>query len=152
MLDEIRALIRALEGARSSDLAVSRVSDLHIGARHHHNPPWASGRGVSTVPKPFGPDMVDVSTQSKPLNAWLDALIRAREVARSSGQATTRVFDPHLGVEHDHIPPRASGSGVSTVFKPSGVVRLGGGTKGPGPSGTDLRVSESRDGQAPEAN
>eukprot|EP00965_Chrysotila_dentata_P056195 1863261-Pleurochrysis_carterae.AAC.1 len=64
--------------------------------------------------------MVDASTQSEPLDALLDALIRAREVTRSSGQATARVSDPNTGVEHHHTPPWASGSGVSTVPKPSG--------------------------------
>eukprot|EP00965_Chrysotila_dentata_P158491 5234639-Pleurochrysis_carterae.AAC.1 len=86
MLDEIRAvLIRAREAAKSSGRAVSRVSDLHTGVEHHHTSPRASGSDVSTVPKPFGPGMVDASTQSEPLDALLDALIRAREVARSSG-------------------------------------------------------------------
>eukprot|EP00965_Chrysotila_dentata_P085955 2836320-Pleurochrysis_carterae.AAC.1 len=57
--------------------------------------------------------MVDASTQSEPLDTLLDALVRARELARSSDQAATRVSDPHAGVEHHHIPPRASGSGGS---------------------------------------
>eukprot|EP00965_Chrysotila_dentata_P075731 2502232-Pleurochrysis_carterae.AAC.1 len=47
-------------------------------------------------------------------------LIRAHEAARSSGRAATRVSDFHTGVEHHHNPHRASGSGVSTVSKPSG--------------------------------
>eukprot|EP00965_Chrysotila_dentata_P185854 6135960-Pleurochrysis_carterae.AAC.1 len=64
--------------------------------------------------------MVDASTQSNPLEALLEALIREREVARSSGQATTRVSDPHTGVEHHYTPHRTSGSGVLTVSKPSG--------------------------------
>eukprot|EP00965_Chrysotila_dentata_P072030 2379417-Pleurochrysis_carterae.AAC.1 len=63
--------------------------------------------------------MVDASTQSEPLDALLDALIRAREVARSSAQAAARVSDPNTGVEHHHTPPRASGSKVLTVRKPS---------------------------------
>eukprot|EP00965_Chrysotila_dentata_P148323 4896688-Pleurochrysis_carterae.AAC.1 len=63
--------------------------------------------------------MVDASTQSEPLDALLEALIRERKVARSSGQATTRVSDPQTGVEHHHTPHRASGSGVLTVPKPS---------------------------------
>eukprot|EP00965_Chrysotila_dentata_P044948 1493322-Pleurochrysis_carterae.AAC.1 len=46
-------------------------------------------------------------------------LIRARQAARSSGRAVTRVSDHHTGVEHHHTPPRASGSGVSTVTKPT---------------------------------
>eukprot|EP00965_Chrysotila_dentata_P173512 5728034-Pleurochrysis_carterae.AAC.1 len=120
MLGEIRALIRAREAARSSGRAVTSVSDLHIGVEHHHTPTRASGSEGSTVPKPFGPDMVDASTQTKPLDALLDALIRVREVTRSSGQAATRVSDPNTGVEHHHTPPRASRSGVSTVSKPSG--------------------------------
>eukprot|EP00965_Chrysotila_dentata_P172607 5695997-Pleurochrysis_carterae.AAC.1 len=65
--------------------------------------------------------MVDASTQSEPLiNALIDALIRERKVARSFGQAATRVSDPHVRVEHHHTPQRASGSGVLTVSKPSG--------------------------------
>eukprot|EP00965_Chrysotila_dentata_P127340 4211199-Pleurochrysis_carterae.AAC.1 len=47
-------------------------------------------------------------------------LIRAREAARSAGRAVTRVSDPNSGVEHHHTPHKASGSGVSTVSKPSG--------------------------------
>eukprot|EP00965_Chrysotila_dentata_P097848 3235088-Pleurochrysis_carterae.AAC.1 len=47
-------------------------------------------------------------------------LIRAREAARSFGRAVSRVSDPHPGVEHHHTPPRASGSGVLTMPKPSG--------------------------------
>ena len=66
MLDEIRTLIRAREAARSSGRAVSRVSDLHSGVEHHHTPPQVSKSEVPTVPKPFGPDMVDASTQSEP--------------------------------------------------------------------------------------
>eukprot|EP00965_Chrysotila_dentata_P260794 6214033-Pleurochrysis_carterae.AAC.1 len=120
MLEEIRALIRAREAARLFGRSVTRVSDFHIGVEHHYTPTQASKSGVSTVPKPFGPDMVNASTQSDPLDAWLDALIRALEVARSSGQAATRVSDPHTGIEHNHTPPRARGSGVSTVSKPSG--------------------------------
>eukprot|EP00965_Chrysotila_dentata_P032958 1098223-Pleurochrysis_carterae.AAC.1 len=69
MLDEIRMLIRAREVARSSGRAVTRVSDPHPGVEHHHTPPQASKSEVSTVPKPFGPDMVDASTQSEPLDA-----------------------------------------------------------------------------------
>eukprot|EP00965_Chrysotila_dentata_P114067 3772014-Pleurochrysis_carterae.AAC.1 len=64
--------------------------------------------------------MVDASTQSKPLDALIDALIRERAVARSFGQAATRLSDPYLGVEHHHTPHRANGSGVSTVSKPFG--------------------------------
>eukprot|EP00965_Chrysotila_dentata_P253703 6211383-Pleurochrysis_carterae.AAC.1 len=97
MLDEIRTLIRARGAARSSGRPVTRVSDPHSGVEHHHTPPQASEFEVSTVPKPFGPDMVEASTQSEPLDALLDALIREREVARSSGQAATRVSDPHIG-------------------------------------------------------
>eukprot|EP00965_Chrysotila_dentata_P171489 5659753-Pleurochrysis_carterae.AAC.1 len=97
MLDKIRTLMRAREAARSSGRAVTRVSGPHTGVKHHHTPPWASGSGVSTVPKPFGPDMVDTSTQSEPLDALLDALIREGEIARSFGQAATRVSDPHIG-------------------------------------------------------
>eukprot|EP00965_Chrysotila_dentata_P120823 3996165-Pleurochrysis_carterae.AAC.1 len=48
MLDEIRALIRAREAARSSGKAVSRVSDPHLGVEHHHTPPQASESEVST--------------------------------------------------------------------------------------------------------
>eukprot|EP00965_Chrysotila_dentata_P121438 4014711-Pleurochrysis_carterae.AAC.2 len=59
--------------------------------------------------------MVDASTQSGPLDALIDALIGAVEFARSSGQAATRVSDPHSGVEHHHTPLRASGSGALTV-------------------------------------
>eukprot|EP00965_Chrysotila_dentata_P229949 6197499-Pleurochrysis_carterae.AAC.1 len=77
MLEEIRTLIRAREAARSSGRAVTRVSDHHTGVEHHHAPPMASGSEVSTVPKPFGPDMVDASTHSKPLDALIDALIGA---------------------------------------------------------------------------
>eukprot|EP00965_Chrysotila_dentata_P128267 4240474-Pleurochrysis_carterae.AAC.1 len=57
--------------------------------------------------------MVDASTQSEPLDALLDALIRERDAA-------TRVSDPHFGIEHHHTIPRASGSGVLAVPKPSG--------------------------------
>eukprot|EP00965_Chrysotila_dentata_P034455 1146601-Pleurochrysis_carterae.AAC.1 len=89
MLDDIRALIRAREAARSSGRAVSRVSDLHTGVERLPTPQRPSGIGVSTVPKPSGPIMVDASTQSEPLDALLDALIRELEVARSSGQAKT---------------------------------------------------------------
>eukprot|EP00965_Chrysotila_dentata_P204822 6182570-Pleurochrysis_carterae.AAC.1 len=105
MLDEIRTLIRAREAARSSGRAVIRVSDPNTGVEHHHTPSRASGSGVSIVPKPFGPDMVDASTQSEPLDALPDALIRAREVARSSGQAAARVSDPHTRVEHHRSHP-----------------------------------------------
>eukprot|EP00965_Chrysotila_dentata_P060201 1995996-Pleurochrysis_carterae.AAC.1 len=72
------------------------------------------------MPEPFGPDMVDASTQSELLDALLDALIKEREVARSFDQAATHVSDPHPGVKHYHPPHRASGSGVSTVSKLSG--------------------------------
>eukprot|EP00965_Chrysotila_dentata_P051866 1721643-Pleurochrysis_carterae.AAC.1 len=48
------------------------------------------------------------------------AFIRAREAARSSGRAFSRVSDPHSWVEHHQTPHRASGSRVSTVSKPSG--------------------------------
>eukprot|EP00965_Chrysotila_dentata_P002743 88999-Pleurochrysis_carterae.AAC.1 len=64
--------------------------------------------------------MVDASTQSEPLDALLEALIREREVARSFGQAATCASDPHLGVEHHHTPRRASGSRVLAVPKPAG--------------------------------
>eukprot|EP00965_Chrysotila_dentata_P093845 3101269-Pleurochrysis_carterae.AAC.1 len=37
-------------------------------------------------------------------------LIRAREAARSSGRAVSRVSDSHSGVEHHHTPPQASKS------------------------------------------
>eukprot|EP00965_Chrysotila_dentata_P120356 3979727-Pleurochrysis_carterae.AAC.1 len=99
MSDEIRTLIRAREAAKSSGRAVTRVSDPHTGVEHHHTPKRASGSGELTVPKPSGLDMVDASTQSEPLDALLDALIRACEVARSSGQAAARVSHPnmHLG-------------------------------------------------------
>eukprot|EP00965_Chrysotila_dentata_P225333 6194687-Pleurochrysis_carterae.AAC.1 len=120
MLDEIRTLIRAHEAARSFSRAVSRVSDPHPGVEHHYTPPQASKSEVSTVSKPFGPDMVPAYTQSESLDALLDALVREREVARSFRQAATRVSDPHIGVEHHHTLPRASGSGVSNVSKPSG--------------------------------
>eukprot|EP00965_Chrysotila_dentata_P079801 2632093-Pleurochrysis_carterae.AAC.1 len=76
MLDEIRTLIRAREGARSFGRAVSRVSDPHPGVEHYHTPLEASKSEVSTMPKPFGPDMVDASTQREPLDALIDALIR----------------------------------------------------------------------------
>eukprot|EP00965_Chrysotila_dentata_P150286 4963688-Pleurochrysis_carterae.AAC.1 len=76
MLNEIRTLIRAREATRSSGRAVSRVSGPHLGVEHHYTPPQASKSEVPTVPKPFGPDMVDASTQSEPLDALLDALIR----------------------------------------------------------------------------
>eukprot|EP00965_Chrysotila_dentata_P146182 4827442-Pleurochrysis_carterae.AAC.1 len=51
-------------------------------------------------------------------------LIRARKAARPSGRAVSRVSDSHLGVEHHHSPPRASGSGVLIVPKPSGLVMV----------------------------
>eukprot|EP00965_Chrysotila_dentata_P186423 6155886-Pleurochrysis_carterae.AAC.2 len=105
MLGEIRTLIRAREAARSSGRAVTRVSDPHTEIEHHHTPKWASGSGVSTVPKPFAPDVVDAFTQSEPLDALLDALIRALEVARCSGQAAARVSVPNNGVEHHHTFP-----------------------------------------------
>eukprot|EP00965_Chrysotila_dentata_P096865 3201393-Pleurochrysis_carterae.AAC.1 len=73
MFDEIRALIRAREAARSFCSAVTRVSDPNTGVEHHHTPKRASGSGVSTVPKPFDLDMVDASTQSEPLDALLSA-------------------------------------------------------------------------------
>eukprot|EP00965_Chrysotila_dentata_P085079 2807784-Pleurochrysis_carterae.AAC.1 len=41
--------------------------------------------------------MVDASTQSEPLDALIDALIRERDVARSFGQAATRVSIPTSG-------------------------------------------------------
>eukprot|EP00965_Chrysotila_dentata_P160757 5308478-Pleurochrysis_carterae.AAC.1 len=44
MLDEIRALIRAREAAKSSGRAVSRVSDSHLGVEHHHTPPMQGKR------------------------------------------------------------------------------------------------------------
>eukprot|EP00965_Chrysotila_dentata_P132456 4379915-Pleurochrysis_carterae.AAC.1 len=69
MLEEIRTLITAREAARSSGRAVTHVSGPHPGVEHHHTPPRASGSGISTVPKPFGLDMVDASTQSEPLDA-----------------------------------------------------------------------------------
>eukprot|EP00965_Chrysotila_dentata_P253958 6211717-Pleurochrysis_carterae.AAC.1 len=50
--------------------------------------------------------------------------IRAREVARSSGMAVTRVSDPHIGVEDHHTPPRASGRpGMECRPCPSRLVR-----------------------------
>eukprot|EP00965_Chrysotila_dentata_P122549 4050372-Pleurochrysis_carterae.AAC.1 len=68
MLDEVRALIRAHELARSSCQAAARVSDPNTGVKHQHRTPSrASGSGVSIVPMPSGPDMVDASTQSEPL-------------------------------------------------------------------------------------
>eukprot|EP00965_Chrysotila_dentata_P158063 5221995-Pleurochrysis_carterae.AAC.1 len=90
MLDEIRTLIRARETARFSGRAVTRVSVPHLGVEHHHTPSQASKSKMPTVPKPFGPDMVDASTQSEPLDALVNALIREREAARSFGQAATR--------------------------------------------------------------
>eukprot|EP00965_Chrysotila_dentata_P095655 3162153-Pleurochrysis_carterae.AAC.1 len=80
MLDEIRTLIKAREAARFSGKAVIRVSDPHPGVEHHHSPPQASKSEMLTVPKPFGPDTVDASTQSDPLDALLDALIRERGI------------------------------------------------------------------------
>eukprot|EP00965_Chrysotila_dentata_P090127 2974748-Pleurochrysis_carterae.AAC.1 len=72
MLDEIRTLVRAREAAKSFGQAVARFFDPNTGVEHHHTPPRASGSGVSAVPKPSGPDMVDASTQSEPIDA-LDA-------------------------------------------------------------------------------
>eukprot|EP00965_Chrysotila_dentata_P028315 941785-Pleurochrysis_carterae.AAC.1 len=66
MLDEIRALIRAREAARSSGRAVSRASDPHLRVEHHHTPPRASGSGVLIVPKPSGPDTVNTPTHRDP--------------------------------------------------------------------------------------
>eukprot|EP00965_Chrysotila_dentata_P054083 1794975-Pleurochrysis_carterae.AAC.1 len=51
MFDEIRALITARGADRSSCQAVTHVSDPNSGVTHYHNPPRASGSGVSTVPK-----------------------------------------------------------------------------------------------------
>eukprot|EP00965_Chrysotila_dentata_P249091 6208707-Pleurochrysis_carterae.AAC.1 len=45
---------------------------------------------------------------------------RASDTARFSGQAVARASDSNTGVEHYHTPPRASGSGVSAVFRSSG--------------------------------
>eukprot|EP00965_Chrysotila_dentata_P155242 5129128-Pleurochrysis_carterae.AAC.1 len=59
-------LLRVCEAARSSGRAVTRVSDPHSGVEHHPTPPQTSESEVSTVPNPFGPDMVDAaSTQSE---------------------------------------------------------------------------------------
>eukprot|EP00965_Chrysotila_dentata_P216293 6189289-Pleurochrysis_carterae.AAC.4 len=45
---------------------------------------------------------------------------RARDAARSSGQAVARASDSNTGVEHYRAPPRAIGNGVSGVSRYSG--------------------------------
>eukprot|EP00965_Chrysotila_dentata_P040475 1342757-Pleurochrysis_carterae.AAC.10 len=45
---------------------------------------------------------------------------RARDAARSSGQAVAGASDSHTGAGHHHTPQRDSGSGVSAVSRSSG--------------------------------
>eukprot|EP00965_Chrysotila_dentata_P139979 4627745-Pleurochrysis_carterae.AAC.1 len=111
MLDEIRALIRAREAARSSGQAATRFSDPHLGVENHHTPQWASGSGVSTVSKPSGPDMADIPTQREPLDAT-SLLCSLKLPGETESGVMHRIrTNPRHRLKHRHTPKRASGSG-----------------------------------------
>eukprot|EP00965_Chrysotila_dentata_P026791 889328-Pleurochrysis_carterae.AAC.1 len=125
MLDEIRALIRAHEAARSSGRALirkrevakpfgqaaTRVSDPHIGVEHHRtSSPRASGSGVSTVSKPSSPDMVNIPTQREPLNITIPPLSLKLHEETESGLLHRIRTNPRPRLKHHHTPQRASGS------------------------------------------